>query len=171
MRDLLIDGVKKFTCASPELERALLDAGIRANMPVNVTRVQQKDRTVYWAVKPLAPVQEFPAPQPRKVFPHNGKIQPREPIPASKFAAPIVDVLDNAPYPDWNDLGEKLAASLPEVKPAPKAQRPAASNTLTGLAALYEECAAIAETMTLPNGYSRREVSTALFIEMNRRTK
>jgi hypothetical protein len=49
----------RFTCASPDLERQLIDAGVRAGVPVGITRATF-NRVVIWKVRIIAPVAEMP---------------------------------------------------------------------------------------------------------------
>jgi hypothetical protein len=50
----------RFTCASPDLERQLLDAGVRAGMPVGITR-NIYNRVAIWKVRIVGRVTQMPA--------------------------------------------------------------------------------------------------------------
>lgn len=49
----------RFTCASPDLERQLIDAGVRAGAPVGITRTTH-NRSVIWKVRIIAQVTQMP---------------------------------------------------------------------------------------------------------------
>lgn len=49
----MVDG--RFTCASPDLERQLIDTGIRAGEQVGITR-EPYGRSVIWKVRRISPV-------------------------------------------------------------------------------------------------------------------
>jgi hypothetical protein len=57
----LTDG--RFTCASPDLERQLIDAGVRAGQPIGITRTLY-NRCVTWKVRAIGQVAEMPSPVP-----------------------------------------------------------------------------------------------------------
>jgi hypothetical protein len=50
----------RFTCASPDLERKLIDAGVRAGVPVGITR-NTYNRAALWKVRVIGQVTEMPA--------------------------------------------------------------------------------------------------------------
>ena len=49
----------RFTCASPDLERQLMDAGVRAGQPIGITRTLY-NRCVTWKVRSIGQVTEMP---------------------------------------------------------------------------------------------------------------
>jgi hypothetical protein len=86
-----IDG--RFTCASPELERRLVDAGYTAHQRVAITR-ETHNRAVIWkvrlidGVRPIDAGRDVDAAAP-SVPPAPHAIAPRPaPIPESKYASP-----------------------------------------------------------------------------------
>ncbi len=103
----------RFCCCSQDLERKLIDMGIRAGERVSIKKVT-RDRVATWEVKRLdAPIEAQPAPTARKTWPNNGKVQ-HAPIPDSKYAAPPTAWPEIAPAP-----------ALPStVTPAPEAAIP-----------------------------------------------
>jgi hypothetical protein len=49
----------RFCCASPDLERQLIDTGVHAGQQVGITR-KTYNRCVIWTVRPIGPVVEMP---------------------------------------------------------------------------------------------------------------
>src|SRR5579863_362545 len=72
-REFIVEGMEKFACASPELERAVIDAGCRAGQPIGIARIRRKDRTVIWHVRLMGEVAEIP--RQHRTFPHNARVQ------------------------------------------------------------------------------------------------
>jgi hypothetical protein len=81
----------KFTCASPDLERQLIDAGVRAGVPVGITRVSF-NRAVIWKVRIVTPVTEMTVPAAS-----NGHSKANG-LPARVYAKP------DPPAPVWDGL-------------------------------------------------------------------
>jgi hypothetical protein len=79
----------RFTCASPDLERQLIDAGVRAGIPVGITRATF-NRTVSWKIRIVAAVSEMPRAVPAtnigqaraNGFPERLYAKPEPPVPA-----------------------------------------------------------------------------------------
>lgn len=77
---------KRFTCASPDLERRLADLDYRAGDKVGISR-QTRNRSVVWKVRLI---EESPnASQPRPAPPPTPRRMP-PPIPEAKYAPPPI---------------------------------------------------------------------------------
>jgi hypothetical protein len=87
----------RFTCASPDLERRLIDSGYRAGDKVAIA-VQYHNKAAIWKVRVIRPVAQIS----ERV---TGAVRP---LPASKYAA----------SPVWDDLAEGLQASVAAIQPA-----------------------------------------------------
>jgi hypothetical protein len=76
----------RFCCCSEDLERKLIDMGIRAGERVSIKKIT-RNRIATWEVKRLDALAEArPIQAPRKTWPNNGKVH-HAPIPESKYAA------------------------------------------------------------------------------------
>jgi hypothetical protein len=94
----------RFTCASPDLERRLIDSGYRAGQQVAIA-CEYRNRAAIWKVRIIRPVAALPAPTNDR---EPAVTSRRAPIPDSKYA----------PDPNWTDLTEGLGASVAAAKPA-----------------------------------------------------
>jgi len=96
----------RFTCASPDLERQLIDTGVRAGVPVGITRTTY-NRRVTWKVRRIG--------QPVAEMPRERKASSRG-IPAEKYAtleppAPV--------FPEVGCAPEVVVPPAAAVTPAP----------------------------------------------------
>ncbi len=123
----------RFCCCSPDLERKLIDLGIRAGERVSIRKVT-RNRIATWEVKRLdAPVAT--GPQPVKRFPHNGKVVTPS-LPAEKYAQPAAEIASAVPDVSWEDLPSEPAPAAQSVAgetPAPEkaVQQTAGSQLIT----------------------------------------
>jgi hypothetical protein len=129
----------RFTCASPELERRLLDAGYTANQRVGITKATH-NRSVIWKVRLIDPpvvmnaprVTEAAAPVPATPPAPRPAIARPAPIPESKYASA-------APPAAWPEV--EAEATPPDTRAAPSATpQPATRAALDRLCEDMEEC-------------------------------
>jgi hypothetical protein len=90
----------RFTCASPDLERQLIDASVRAGQPIGITRTLY-NRCVTWKVRVIGQVAEMP-----RTATSNGKSRANG-LPERLYAKP-----------------EPSAPAFPECEPAAKDTAP-----------------------------------------------
>lgn len=100
----------RFTCASPELEQALIKAGVRAGVPIGVTRTMY-GRSVIWKCRRIGETVEMPRQ-------HEPTRKPTPPaihaFPPAKYATP------EPPAPVWPEFDEPAPAPvMTEQAPAP----------------------------------------------------
>jgi hypothetical protein len=112
----------RFCCCSEDLERKLIDMGIRAGERVSIKKVT-RDRIATWEVRRLdAPAETQPVPTARKTWPHNGHVQDK-PIPVDKYAPPVS-------FPECEPALEPpvTLTPTPEATPAGAAQSDGSSS-------------------------------------------
>jgi hypothetical protein len=101
----LADG--RFTCASPELGRQLIDAGVRAGEQVGITR-KTYNRCAIWTVRPIDQVAQMP-----REVPTTRKAKPTaHELPERLFAKP------EPPNRDGQPVAQAPAPVFPECVPA-----------------------------------------------------
>jgi hypothetical protein len=105
----------KFTCASPDLERQLIDAGVRAGQEVGITRTTY-NRAVIWKVRPLGQVAQMPRQASTTSRPRPNAHE----LPERLFATPAANR-------DGQLVAEPPAPVFRECVPATNATAPAAS--------------------------------------------
>ncbi len=113
LRDI-VDG--KFTCASPDLERQLIDARVRAGQQVGITR-KTYNRCAVWTVRPIGQVTTIAA-SPREA---TAKPKPKtHDLPERLYAKPG-PVLNGNGKPSLvaSPDGQLVAAPVPPEPPAP----------------------------------------------------
>jgi hypothetical protein len=120
----------KFTCASPDLERQLINAGVRAGFLVGITR-STFNRAVIWKVRIIAPVAKMPGTIPAAT---NGKPNG---LPERLYAKV------EPPAPVWDGL----AVNLPAVNEAGRSK-----NASSAAGALFVGNGAHTETITGGDG-------------------
>jgi hypothetical protein len=113
-------GDGRFTCASPDLERRLLDVGARAGSVVSI-RKERYGRSAVWNVKLLGASQN-----PANGH-DNGVDHAWNDLPAEKYA----------PSPPDGDLVAKLAESVAMVEAAKVAPAPQHAQPIAGLAGCF----------------------------------
>jgi hypothetical protein len=115
----------RFACCSEDLERRLIDAGVRAGVLVGIRKERYNGNSVIWHVRLLnAPATEMPRTA-RKVNGHAGD-QAWDNLPAEKYAPPSKPTLE-----------EQLHASIEHVEA--KKSAPPSTPAITGLARCFIE--------------------------------
>ena len=100
----------RFTCASPDLERRLVDLGYTANQRVGITQ-ERHNRAVIWRVRLIDP--------PVVMTPRPVETRPVEATPAAAPAARAVAAAPRvAPIPENKYASTAPPAAWPEVEPA-----------------------------------------------------
>lgn len=118
----LADG--KFTCIGEDLERKLIDAGIRAGQPVGITR-STYNRAVIWKVRPIQhAVTTINAPIPVAVL---NRIAPSDKTAPPCYAQDRGEAASTAPAPDGWKISERVVAPA-----SPEIQREHSVNTVNG---------------------------------------
>jgi hypothetical protein len=105
----------RFTCASPELERQLIDAGVRAGQQVAITRTLY-NRCVTWKVRTIGQVTEMPSPAPAATT-RKPKATPSNGFPEQLYAKP------EPPAPLFPECEPAASGAAPTE---PKAEQPRA---------------------------------------------
>ena len=103
----------RFTCASPDLERQLIDAGVRAGQPIGITRTLY-NRCVTWKVRAIGQVTEMPAPVPASAT-RKPKAKPSNGLPERLYAQPESAKVALVASSD----GQLIAAPVKSEPPAP----------------------------------------------------
>ena len=81
----MVDG--RFTCASPDLERVLVSAGVRAGIPIGVTR-ETHGRSVIWKARLVGNTVEMPSPNWVAQRKPAAALAKRDVFPPEKYAHP-----------------------------------------------------------------------------------
>ena len=93
----------KFTCCSPDLERQLIDSGVRAGQPIGITRALY-NRCVTWKVRAIGQLAEMPAPVPSSTT-RKPQAKPSSGLPEQLYAKP------EPPAPVWDDVQNATGAN------------------------------------------------------------
>lgn len=99
----------RFACLSSELERIILDLGIKAGERVGIKK-SIHNRVTTWHVRRMDAPVETPVPE-RKVFPHNGK-PVNEPLPERCYAQPAAEIATTVPDKSWEDVPQAPETDL-----------------------------------------------------------
>lgn len=136
---------ERFTCASPELERQILDSGARAGMTIGITRNGYNGSTV-WKVRLLS--EPISTPREHKTWPNHPVKRPN--------GAPLLPAEKFAPSPANENLEAQLAASIAHVqaeRAAPEAQEAQVNDLLTRCAIAAIDAAKAAEAYAAAHGF------------------
>lgn len=137
----------RFCCAAPELERKLIDLGVRAGATVGITSERHGQSSI-WIVRVI---EAAPGPQAvqRRSWPNHPVKRP-DAIPSQKYAAPAGELPPA-------DLTEQLQASIEHVaaqKAAPGAPPSGpVTSLLTKCAIAAIDAAAAAEAYAVARGF------------------
>ena len=101
----------RFTCASPDLERQLKTAGVRAGQPIGITRALY-NRSVTWKVRAIGQVAEMPSPVPASTT-RKPTAKPSNGLPDQLYAKP------EPPAPVFPECEpSRDGQPLPNIEPA-----------------------------------------------------
>jgi hypothetical protein len=154
----------KFTCASPDLERQLVRAGVRPGVPVGITRTTY-NRVAIWKVRLIGQVIQMPEPE----VPANSASQPTaNGLPERVYAKP------EPPAPVFPEC-DAIAATPPLVAAPPASSGPSDGGLLGRcLIEALDACKAAqahAAAIGLPTVFGAGEVErmgVSIFIERTR---
>ena len=176
MRNLIVDGAEKFTCASPDLERQLIDLGVAKGMMVGITR-EQYGRSVIWKVRRIG--ETVPFRRPTNAPAHRPAARNHEPFPSEKYASQEPPV---QAFPEVEEAAPARNLTEASLAPARTVQQTAPTQTITASDNLLARCLCeavdavqIAQKYATDRGYAVafgapevERIGVSIFIERTR---
>ena len=168
----------RFACASPDLERQLIDAGVRAGVPMGITRAKY-GQAVIWKVRRIGEMVTMPE---RNGSRHRPKATPRDAFPPEKYATPeppspvFPEVDEPAPARSGDERNAALAsAEIPVVQTADRKLITAPDSLLARCLCEAVDAVQAAQKYATEHGYAVafgapevERIGVSIFIERTR---